>query len=361
LIKSILLQNFRSHALFNYRDLPNLVFILGENGVGKTSILEAISFLSPGKGIRSATLDQCLKFNNTQLAVRIDMQDYSLSYELNMHSARRRNFIDEKPIKNVAQNLSFLNVIWISPKLDNVLASAKSEKRKWFDRLVYQIYSVHAANIIEYEKLLTQRIKILKTHNPDEAWLDRIELYIAKFAYRVMRARADTMEMINNNLSESPSFLHWPCLYITIDWKSFNEERELSEEGFVRQYIAALKNARNLDKITGRSNFGCHKVDFIINDISRNTNSNFFSTGQLKSALLQITLSHLGNCVNKNEAYPILLLDDLFSHFDNSIIVMILDYLSQLERVQTFITTTTQNKECIEANIKCKNYVKILL
>ncbi len=333
MIRRLIIQNFRCHSLFELNNLTNVVILEGENGAGKTSVLESISLLGLGKGLRSSPIHDILKFETPYLKSFFALENGTeLSYEYDASHKRRKNYIDGKFIKSQQSYLSELRVLWLTPDMDRILAANRVERRKWFDRLVYNAMPEHAYDVLQYEQLLSKRMKMLKQNSIDMLWLDKIEMMLATIAFEIVKRRAAFLARIEKFLD--PNLTKWPEIVITFVGKP---EEIAADHEFVNLYAKILSNYREKDKLSQRSNFGSHKLDIRIK--RDNIDATYLSTGQLKSALIQVMLAHY-NMLSSQGVSPILLLDDIFSHFDASIRLSLLELIESNKNNQFWITTT---------------------
>tara|TARA_B100001063_G_C16710056_1_gene527500 strand:- start:15 stop:1238 length:1224 start_codon:yes stop_codon:yes gene_type:complete len=327
-INKLNLKNFRNHVDLNLNISETSLLIYGENGCGKTNILEAISLLNQGKGLRKSNLEDYLN-------QKILLQDSSNTWGINA------NFIcpngkfnigtglKEETVKNyrVAKintnkcSLSslgeILKISWITPQMCILFQAGMSERRRFIDRLTSSLDNLHLNRVYKYEKLLRQRSKILMQLNSDKTWLDTIESQISEFSVAITASRLEIVEALNdlykNELKDNYLTDNFPPAEIKLIGK-IEELLTNKPASEVEDYIKdILKKSRFSEE---ENIFGPHKTTIEIINRKNNKNVNFASTGEQKLLLISIILSH-ARMLNKNfNMAPILLLDDIVEHLD---------------------------------------------
>ena len=327
-IQKLTLKNFRNHGFLNLNLKNSSILIYGENGCGKTNILEAISLLSQGKGLRKANIENFLiqeeTFNDQHKAWGINVDfvgpngKFNIGTGLNKTSSKNSRIArvnsDYAPLNSLGKILS---LSWITPQLCILFLSSMSEKRRFIDRLTSSIDSLHLNRVYRYEKLLRQRNKILMKSNFDHTWLDTIEFQISELSIAITARRLDLIdelenlyktELKNNSLTE-----YFPSADIVISGKieSLLIEKPAAE---VEDYIKAeLKKSRyNYDLFIP----GPNNASIEIFNKKNKKNLDISSTGEQKLLLISIVLSHARMLHKKFNMAPILLLDDIIEHLD---------------------------------------------
>jgi DNA replication and repair protein RecF len=327
-IQKLTLKNFRNHGILNLNLKNSSILIYGENGCGKTNILEAISLLSQGKGLRKASIENFLMqeetFNDQHKVWGINVDfigpngKFNIGTGLNKSSSKNSRIArvnsDYAPLNSLGK---ILNLSWITPQLCVLFLSSMSEKRRFIDRLTSSIDSLHLNRVYRYEKLLRQRNKILMQSNFDHTWLDTIEFQISELSIAITARRLDLIdelenlyktELKNNSLTE-----YFPSADIVISGKieSLLIEKPAAD---VEDYIKAeLKKSRyNYDLFIP----GPNNASIEIFNKKNKKNLDISSTGEQKLLLISIILSHARMLHKKFNMAPILLLDDIIEHLD---------------------------------------------
>jgi DNA replication and repair protein RecF len=336
IIEKIILKNFRSHKnLYLNSSKPNVV-LFGDNGSGKTNILEAISLFSPGRGMRGSKFQEIL---NTKTKENIFEINLFLKYSngtINLHkkfinSEKKESYFlinDEKV--NSGELLDYLKIIWITPVMEKVMLQSHSEKRIFFDRLIVNVERDYLKHYRKLQKLLKERLHIIQNKAEDEDWVNLIESEIAFLSYEVIKMRDQVIKSINNELTEvSEPFTSCKIEYVYIkEIDSLLKDKDF----FVNSYQSMLKSKRILDGEIGSTSVSINKL--IINIWKYGDNgveAKNCSTGEQKSMLIAIILSVAG-LIKKNNfnKAPIILIDEAMAHLDDRHRVQLLKELKNL-------------------------------
>ena len=327
-IQKLTLKNFRNHGILNLNLKNSSILIYGENGCGKTNILEAISLLSQGKGLRKASIENFLiqeeTFNDQHKVWGINVDfvgpngKFNIGTGLNKTSSKNSRIArvnsDYAPLNSLGK---ILNLSWITPQMCVLFLSSMSEKRRFIDRLTSSIDSLHLNRVYRYEKLLRQRNKILMKSNFDNTWLDTIEFQISELSISITARRLDLIEELENlyktELKNKSLTEYFPSAGIVINGmiESLLIEKPAAE---VEDYIKAeLKKSRyNYDLFIP----GPNNASIEIFNKKNKKNLDISSTGEQKLLLISIILSHARMLHKKFNMAPILLLDDIIEHLD---------------------------------------------
>ncbi len=327
-IKKVTLKNFRNHTNLSLNLRNSSILLYGGNGSGKTNILEAISLLNQGKGLRKANIEHFLNqeknydnFNKTW-GVNVDFVGPNGQFNIgtglkNTRSKKSRIAkinSDYAPLSSLAE---ILNISWITPQLCVLILSNMSEKRRFIDRLTMAIDSLHLNRIYKYDKLFRQRNKILMQPNFDKTWLDTIESKISELSVSIIARRLDLKEELENlyNLEIKNNYLteHFPSVDIIINGKIeklLNEKPAVEVEDYIKSELKKSRSDFELS-VSGPNN----SIIEIFNRLD-NKNIDTSSTGEQKLILISIILSHARLLNDKFNMAPILLLDDIIEHLD---------------------------------------------
>ena len=327
-IKKLSLKNFRNHKNLNFNLKNSSILIYGGNGCGKTNILEAISLLNQGKGLRKANIENYLNdeniLNNENKIWGINADFVGPNGKINIGTGLKKTKYNKSRIAKV--NLDYiplsslgeiLNISWITPQLCVLILSSMSEKRRFIDRLTLSIDSLHLNRVYKYDKLFRQRNKILMQPYSDKIWLDTIETQIAELSIAVIARRLDLLEELENlyNIELKNNHLtdNFPSARIKINGrieKLLNEKPAVEVEDYIKSELKKSRCNYELD-VPGPNN----SVIEVFNRID-NKNIDTSSTGEQKLILISIILSHARLLNDKFNMAPILLLDDIIEHLD---------------------------------------------
>ncbi len=327
-IKKISLKNFRNHKNLNLNLNNSSILIYGGNGSGKTNILEAISLLNQGKGLRKANIENFLNqekiYDNSVKTWGINVDFVSPNGQFNIGTGLKKTGTKKSRIAKLNSNYTplsslgkILNISWITPQLCVLILSSMNEKRRFIDRLTMSIDSLHLNRVYKYDKLFRQRNKILTELNSDEKWLDAIESQISELTVSIIARRLDLLEELenlykiefkNNRLTE-----YFPAVSIIINGKIeklLKEKPAVEVEDFVKSELKKSRFDYELS-VSGPNN----SIVEIFNRID-NKNLDTCSTGEQKLILISIILSHARLLNDRFNMAPILLLDDVIEHLD---------------------------------------------
>lgn len=353
-IQKLTLKNFRNHEILNLNLQNSSILIYGENGCGKTNILEAISLLSQGKGLRKANIENFLiqeeTFNDQHKAWGINVDfigpngKFNIGTGLNKTSSKNSRIVrvnsDYAPLNSLGK---ILNLSWITPQMCVLFLSSMSEKRRFLDRLTSSIDNLHLNRVYRYEKLLRQRNKILMKSNFDHAWLDTVEFQISELSIAITARRLDLIEELENlyktELKNNSLTEYFPSAGIVINGmiESLLIEKPAAE---VEDYIKAkLKKSRyNYDLFIP----GPNNASIEIFNKKNKKNVDISSTGEQKLLLISIILSHARMLYKKFDMAPILLLDDIIEHLDKDYRTALFLETSRHE-AQSWFTSTSKD------------------
>ncbi|MEA2905466.1 MAG: replication and repair protein RecF [Alphaproteobacteria bacterium] len=321
------LTHFRSYHAAQIDVGAQTVVLTGPNGAGKTNLIEAISLLGPGRGLRRATLDE-LAFSegNGSWAVAADVEGAlglaSLGTGIDAPLGEsaptaRKCRIDREPVSSAAAFADHLRVIWLVPAMDALFNGPGSERRRFLDRLVLAVDAEHMSRVNALERALRSRNRLLEDPRPDPHWLDAIEHETAELAVAVAALRAETVARLQAALAarRDPASL-FPAADIALDgWM----ERLLPAHPAVEvedRYRTVLRNNRTRDAAAGRTLDGPHLTDLAVGYAAKSIPAADASTGEQKALLIGLVLAHAGLLAEMAGAAPVLLLDEVVAHLD---------------------------------------------
>ena len=345
-ISQIILNNFRSHQNFTINTNCKNIVLYGENGAGKTNILESISLLSPGRGLRNAKSEEIINKKNGSnyaLAANVNFYDSSIKIQKihnNDSILKSSILIDDEKAKS-SDLLNYLRLIWITPVMEKIMLQSNSERRNFFDRLIFNIEKKHLKSFAGFNKFTKERLYILKSNEIDSSWLEQIELKIAKYAFEIITIRKKIIAMINSNLSTISKPFN-SCIVELI----YDNSLRLSdyEEIFISHYVEDLSRNRAIDKELNRTILGPNKVELKMWKLDdESIEAKYCSTGEQKSILISIILSVAQIIKNSEfENSPIILIDEAMAHLDQNHREALISELSKLN-TQVWYTGVTKN------------------
>ena len=352
IISDITLTNFRNYIFrkFNFNSDINIIY--GNNGLGKTNILEAISLLNKGKGCRSASLDTIPTINSNNFTIYSKIKNHP---NINYIGTSYNSLDKKRSIKTSNKtNNGRLSIIWLIPQMNHLFISSKSERRKFLDQITSDIYPNHFTQINSYEKLVKERMLLLTRNQNSNEWITIIERKIAELGVSIAFARNDSINYLNKAMIIMKSNLTKVRLDLIGDIENKSlEEKSIDIENY---FVDKLKQNRNLDKKIGRTNFGIHRSDFTTILINKNIEAKISSTGEQKSILISIIIARTKIFDLLDLSPPILLLDEALSNLDQDKIV---EFFKELNHINSQCFLTGINKEIFN-NTQLINNKKVL-
>jgi len=332
-LRRLTLTNFRSYHAASLDIGANLVVLTGPNGAGKTNLIEAISFLMPGRGLRRATLEEVAFSEGDGTAGGSLGGSWAVSAEVEgmlglatlgtgiespaaeTTTRTRLCRIDREPVGSAAAFADHLRVIWLVPAMDQLFMGPASERRRFLDRLVLAVDAEHQGRVNALERALRSRNRLLEDPRPDPHWLDAIEHETAELAVAVAAQRAETVHRLQAALANRKDEA-FPSAEIALDgWM----ERLLPDHPAMEieeRYRGILKNNRARDAAAGRTLDGAHLTDLDVTYVAKGIAAADASTGEQKALLIGLVLAHAVLLSEMTGFAPVLLLDVVVAHLD---------------------------------------------
>ncbi len=321
------LTNFRSYGAGALAVSGRSVVLAGPNGAGKTNVLDAISLLSPGRGLRGAKLAEHTRkapvaSEETLWAVAATVARGNTEYEIGTgltqacasrpggvsRQDKRQVRLNGVPAQNSADLGDIVQLIWLTPAMDRLFIESAGGRRRFLDRLVLSFDSAHARATSRYETAMRERARLLKFGPRDPAWLEGLENEMAQAGRQIAQARAATVEKLSGALAErSGSAFPAASLHLT-------DGLHLSSAEDLRAAFAA---SRLRDAEAGRTLAGPHTTDLAVRHTLKRADARDCSTGEQKALLISIMLADARELSRAREGLaPILLLDEIAAHLD---------------------------------------------
>jgi DNA replication and repair protein RecF len=337
----LVLSNFRSYHAATLAVAGDLVVLVGPNGAGKTNLLEAISLLSPGRGLRRAETGE-LAFNEGDGSWAVSAEvDGALGLATlgtgieppgSAETATLRKYrIDREPAGSAAAFADHVRVIWLVPAMDVLFAGPASERRRFLDRLVLAVDAAHAARVSALERALRSRNRLLESPRPDPHWLDAAEHETAEIAVAVAAARAETVRRLAAALAARRAVeTAFPSAEIALE--GWMETMVLTEPAVEVEdrYRAVLRDNRPRDAGAGRTLDGPHLTDLAVYYQPKGIAARDASTGEQKALLIGLVLAHAALVADMTGAAPVILLDEVVAHLDPARRAALFDALGRL-------------------------------
>ena len=349
-IRRLTLTDFRSYARAEVSLDGRTVWLAGPNGAGKTNLLEAVSFLIPGRGLRGASLAEVGRRMPGEavgrawavaVEVEADGEPTRLGTGVEQAGATRRVVRIEGEPAPPGRLADHLRQVWLTPAQDRLFLEGAAERRRFFDRLVFAAEPLHAAHVQAYEKAARERMRLLTDGPQDAAWLDALEARLAEAGALMAAARARTLVALQAEID-------------TRGARPFPQAR-LSLTGEWEQMVAAgadlldiearlepaLRTARERDAAAGRALTGPHRGDLAVVHLEKDRPAAECSTGEQKALILNLVLAQAARLARAEAPSPILLLDEVAAHLDGGRRAALFDEIEALG-LQAFLTGTDE-------------------
>jgi DNA replication and repair protein RecF len=319
-VRRLALTDFRGYANLRLETDPRPVVLAGPNGAGKTNLLEAISFLAPGRGLRRARLAEVDRTGAGPWSVVARLEAPGGAVEIRTAHARagereRRSVaIDGSDAGTHGALAATVAVVWLTPAMDRLFQEGAGERRRFLDRLVLSSDPAHGAQLARYAHVLRQRAQLLRAGRFDPAWLGGLERQAAAAGVAIAAARRQTVRALSAARIEPPE--GFPTAELALagqieDWLAELPALEVEE-----RFAAALAACRRQDAESGSTAVGPHRSDLVVHERASGRPAGACSTGQQKALLVSLVLAEARLCAALGERQPILLLDEVAAHLD---------------------------------------------
>ena len=322
----LILNDFRSYRALDIEVEGQLVVLTGANGAGKTNIMEALSLLAQGRGLRRADLAECAREHGSggwAVSAEIGGDGYRAQLGTGMEPpgmegpTARKYRIDRAPVASARVFADHVRLVWLTPAMDGLFTGSPGERRRFLDRLVLAVDAGHGTRVNGLERALRNRNRLLEQPSPDRVWLDAAEREVAEIAVAVAAARSDTVSRLAGLILarrdlESP--FPWAELALAGEVEAMlSSQSALQAE---ESYRRLLRDNRSRDARAGRTLVGPHTSDLKVRHGPKQADAGRASTGEQKALLTGLVLAHASLVQAMCGLAPILLLDEIAAHFD---------------------------------------------
>lgn len=337
-------QDFRNYSSLALDIHAKQIVLTGANGIGKTNLLEAISLLSPGRGLRSAKPLEWRRMNGQGWGVSLRLEEGTLlnttSPDGKPDSQRRIMRHQGVALESQASLADYAAIVWLTPQMDGLFLDEAAERRKFIDRLVYAVNPYHALHLQRYDYALRQRNRLLKDKAQKQLIQSLHPILVAE-GIAVAAGRLEVTQQLNDALSKMVTPFPVPILH----WQGQVENWLLAGSALTAEqhYASALENNIDEDRMIGQTRLGVHRSDVLTMHSQKNMPAFQCSTGEQKALLLSLVLAHAQWLKTIHPHRPlILLLDDITAHFDQNRRLDIFEWITQLP-AQTWLTGTHES------------------
>ncbi len=348
-ILQLSLTDFRSYASARLDCTGGVVFLFGPNGAGKTNLLEAMSWLAPGRGLRGAAAADAGRRMPGETIARpwavsalvADQDDgVRIGTGVETPGGRRLVRVDGQPAQpgRLAQAV---RLVWLTPAHDRLFVEGAGERRRFLDRLVFADQPHHAQHVTQYERAIRERMRLLTSDSSaDPAWLEGLEIQAAEAGVRMAFSRARTVAALSAEIA-SRSDRPFPAARLSLTGPA---EQAAGDDAPMEEVEAALRLAlfrsRARDAAAGRALSGPHRTDLAVIHVEKDRPAADCSTGEQKALLLNLVLAQAARLARDPDApAPILLLDEVAAHLDVNRRAALFEELTALG-LQAFLTGT---------------------
>ncbi len=308
IIKNIKLVNFRNHSAFTLDCEPDITLIIGNNGFGKTSILEAIYISTRGKSFR-ATDSEIINLGSDFYRIELEYQNGEKIIVTYDGNDKFFHILDKKT-KHLPRNYKYPVVLFVPSDL-NLISHSPSRRRDYFDNIISQLNEDYATSISKYEKALKQRNEILKKERPTKDELFSWNIMLSQYGIKILKRRVECIKEFNQKITSVYRSIAENQDEITINYKT--DLKSFKEEDYLKQ----LEQNFIKDSYLGHTSFGIHRDDYIFNFNQKPAN-NSASRGETRSIILALKFIEADQVYQKTSLRPLVLLDDVFSELDAS-------------------------------------------
>ncbi|MES2721961.1 MAG: DNA replication/repair protein RecF [Pseudomonadota bacterium] len=346
------LTDFRSYGRAELPLDGRPVYLIGPNGAGKTNLLEAVSLLTPGRGLRGASLAEMGRRMPGEgqgrawavaATIEIDGDPVRLGTGTEVAGAARRTVrLEGEPVPP-GRLADHQRQVWLTPAQDRLFLEGAGDRRRFFDRLVFAAEPAHAAHATAYEKSQRERMRLLTDGPADPDWLSALEARLGEAGALMATARARTLAALQSEIDERGD-RPFPQARLSLSgpWEQMAGQGVETEEIEAR-LIAALASARERDAAAGRMLTGPHRGDLEVIHAEKDRPAAECSTGEQKALILNLVLGQAARLSRAESGpNPILLLDEVAAHLDRRRRAALFDEITAL-KLQAFLTGTDEH------------------
>lgn len=348
-ISKLTLTDYRNYVSLSLGFESGLVVLTGDNGAGKTNLLEAISFLAPGRGFRRATLPEVAReAGRGAFAVHavvdgdngtVEIGTGTAAQDILTGEATRKIRINGANARTADALLGWLRVMWLTPTMDGLFTGPAAERRRFLDRLVLTVNTSHGQMSSAYEKAMRDRNRMLTDNVRDIGWFAAIEAQMAEAGAAVAAARVETLRLISAMIDRLPGDSPFPQADLMLDGVVESLVAEMPAVEAEEHFRMLLAEGRERDRAAGRALEGPHRADLRVRHRPKDMPAELCSTGEQKALLVGMVLSHARLCGEMSGLTPILLLDEIAAHLDAGRRAALFSILEELG-CQAFMTGT---------------------
>ncbi|MCJ7997233.1 DNA replication/repair protein RecF [Rhizobium cremeum] len=345
-IHRLKLTDFRNYAGLSLTLDARHVVLTGENGAGKTNLMEAVSFLSPGRGLRRAVLADVVRVGAAggfSIFSEIEGMEGDVEIgtgtESDEETVVRRLRINGTTAKSVDELTDHLRLLWLTPSMDGLFTGPSSDRRRFLDRLVLSLDPAHGRRASDFERAMRSRNKLLAEGRFDQTWLSGIERQMAGLGVAMTMARREMMGLLRGLHDPGGGSGRFPTAELSLTGFMDDEDMGSPAIELEDRYAEMLEAGRYRDAAAGRTLDGPHRADLLVRHVEKAMDAERCSTGEQKALLVGLILAHARLVATMTGHAPILLLDEIAAHLDENRRAALFDRIDALGG-QAFMTGT---------------------
>jgi DNA replication and repair protein RecF len=346
-IRRLALTDFRNYAATSLRFEGRHVVLTGDNGSGKTNLMEAVSFLSPGRGFRRAAYADVVR-NGAEAGFAVFASLDGMNGEADIGTGTesgpegtvsRRLRVNGAPAAALEDLLDHLRVLWLTPSMDGLFTGGSSDRRRFLDRLVLSIDPAHGRRASDFERAMKSRNRLLSEPRWDTVWLDGLEEQMAGLGVAIMLARREMLALLARLVEEGAPEGAFPVPSLALAGFMDEDGEGRAAADLEDDYRLALGRDRPRDAAAGRTIEGPHKTDLLVRHRTKDIEAERCSTGEQKALLVGLVLAHARLAARMTGFAPLLLLDEIAAHLDENRRATLFDLVHDIGG-QAFMTGT---------------------
>lgn len=352
-LRRLTLTDFRCYPHLRLDTDARCVVLTGPNGAGKTNILEAISYLSPGRGLRRARFGDVTRRDSARGwavaatvdgtpggGVEIGTGTVSPDPTATGPLERRQVRIDGETMRGPAALAESIAMAWITPQMDRLFQEDGASRRRFLDRLVYGVDPRHATRVSAYERAMRERSRLLKSGQRSDQWVLALENTMAEYGVAIAAARRDAVTRLSAALAAAIG--PFPAAAVAVEGSVEAMLDDMAALDAEQAFRDALTASRGRDAETGGAAVGPHRSDLAVTHLDKGLPARQCSTGEQKALLISIVLADARVAALRTGAAPLLLLDEIVAHLDEARRVALFDQVLDMG-VQAWLTGTDKD------------------
>lgn len=333
IVESVELKDYRNYDFLDMKFNENVNIIYGDNAQGKTNILESIYMCSTSKSHRGSKDKEIIRFGQDESHIKLNVIKHDMRYRIDMHLKKNKSkgiAVNGIPIKKAVELFGIINIVFFSPEDLNIIKEGPSERRRFIDMELSQLDKIYLSNLVNYNKVLNQRNKLLKdlSYMPSEQLMQTLDIWdmqLIRYGKLIIKGRENFIERINEIIRGIHSKLTGGTEILQLSYVPFVNENEFENK---------LKESREKDIKYKSTGTGPHKDDLIFL-INGNDVRKYGSQGQQRTAALSLKLSEIELVKLVIKDTPVLLLDDVLSELDSNRQNFLINSIGDIQTVVT--------------------------